>query len=488
MHDASVDKFNRYGPIVREEYEWRRPVVHLFDPLDFEKIFRSNEKCPVRPESEFVRHHRLQNRDRYPTVGMAHSQGDEWYQERHRIAPILLSKRSSPGVPENHIPKQNEICNDFIAYLSERKDVDHVIPDVREATNRLALESICSLCLGMRIGTLDPWSSREGCISSTPNATASSHLISLTAKLFNSYNKLYYGLPTWKLYRSASYAEFCQVEDDIYNMTMRFIEAESERKRQTCRTERPDSILDAFARLPDFDPRHIPITVSDFIAGGTFTIANSLTYLIQNLACNPRVQEKIHEELTAAGLGGRPDMGKEDLSRIPYLRAAIKESFRITSTIPAIVRILANDSILSGYHVPKGVSFFSAAKPRILTPFCDWHSIPQTKVFCHFLVTCQLEKYFPDPGSFKPERWLGPSRHEINPFASMPFGTGPRMCVGRRFAEHQLHMTVAKLVLKFKLEPRQEKLFRTHEFIVVPSHAVPVRFVPRTASPSDPIP
>lgn len=332
--------------------------MHLFDPLDFEKIFRSREKCPVRPESEFVRHYRLQNRDRYPTIGMAHSQGDEWYQERQRIAPILLSKSSSPGVPENHIPKQNDICNDFIVYLSDRKDMDHVIPDVREATNRLALESICSLCLGMRIGTLDPPSSREIRSWSTPSNDASSHLISLTAKLFNSYNKLYYGLPTWKLYRSASYTEFCQAEDDIYNMTMRFIEADSARGKPICRPERADSILDAFARLPDFDPRLIPITVSDFIAGGTFTIANSLTYLIQNLACNPRVQEKIHAELSVAGLTGRKgEMRSEDLSRIPYLRAAVKESFRVTSTIPAIVRILGNDTNLSGYHVPKGVSF-----------------------------------------------------------------------------------------------------------------------------------
>lgn len=363
MHDASLDKFNRYGPIVREEYEWRRPVVHLFDPMDFEKIFRSKEKCPKRPESEFVKHYRLQNPDRYPTVGMAHSQGEEWYEERQRIAPILLTKTSSPGVPENHIPKQNQICNDFIAYLSDLKDIDHVIPDVREATNRLALESICSLCLGMRMESLSSHSQlNRTSASSDPESTLSApgrHLISLTGKLFNSYNKLYYGLPTWKLYRSASYKEFCEVEEDIYNMTMRFIDQHIRDARGKAGVrDRPASILEALINLPNFDPRHIPITVSDFIAGGTFTVANSLTYLIQNLACNPQSQEIIHKELESAGLlpGGGSVIRSENLSRIPYLRAAVKESFRMTSTIPAIVRILENDTILSGYHVPKGVS------------------------------------------------------------------------------------------------------------------------------------
>ena len=416
MHDASLDKFNRYGPIVREEYEWRRPVVHLFDPVDFEKIFRSKEKCPKRPESEFVKHYRLQNPDRYPSVGMAHSQGEEWYEERQRIAPILLTKTSSPGVPENHIPKQNKICNDFIAYLSDRKDIDHVILDVREATNRLALESICSLCLGMRMGTLTSDSPLQQTSSSPPESaadcTSGRQLISLTGKLFNSYNKLYYGLPTWKLYRSASYKEFCEVEDDIYNMTMRFIEQHIRESGGIAEaSDRPASILEALINLPNFDPRHIPITVSDFIAGGTFTVANSLTYLIQNLACNAETQEMIHRELHSAGLSrdAGSEISSDDLSRIPYLRAAVKESFRMTSTIPAIVRILENDTILSGYLVPKGVSIFvtachlatlSRVFPASFTMSeycCLFYFLffsKQTKVFCHFLVTCQTEKVF----------------------------------------------------------------------------------------------
>ena len=357
MHDASLDKFNRYGPIVREEYEWRRPVVHLFDPLDFEKIFRSKEKCPNRPESEFVRHYRLQKPDRYPSIGMAHSQGEEWYEERQRLAPVLLTKLASPGVPENHIPRQNDICNDFISYLCQHKDSDHVTSDVREATDRLALESIGSLCLGIRLGALSVQSQPDPGSCPSPG----NQLISLTRRLFNSYNRLYYGLPTWKLYRSPAYKEFCEVEDHIYDMTMRFIEERGQLPSGTASQERPNSVVSALLRLPGFDQRHIPITVSDFIAGGTFTIANSLTYLIQNLACNPHAQEAILAELQDAGLArdAARHMDSDSLTRIPYLRAAVKESFRLTSPIPAIVRILQSDAVLSGYHVPKGVSPFT---------------------------------------------------------------------------------------------------------------------------------
>lgn len=125
------------------------------------------------------------------------------------------------------------------------------------------------------------------------------------------------------------------------------------------------------------------------------------------------------------------------------------------------------------------------------------NSTAQTKVFSHFLVTCQLEQFFPDASSFRPERWIqnrsnlkSNNMSSIHPFSLLPFGFGNRMCVGRRFSELQLYLSVAKVVLNFHLQPnltdleekessKNKMLERTHAFIVVPSHDVPVRLIPR---------
>lgn len=65
-------------------------------------------------------------------------------------------------------------------------------------------------------------------------------------------------------------------------------------------------------------------------------------------------------------------------------------------------------------------------------------------------------------------------------FASLPFGFGPRMCAGRRFAELELIIATAKLVLNFKMEtPTDEELEKTHAFIVIPSHPIQIRFQSR---------
>ncbi|NWI57446.1 CP27B protein, partial [Calyptomena viridis] len=70
---------------------------------------------------------------------------------------------------------------------------------------------------------------------------------------------------------------------------------------------------------------------------------------------------------------------------------------------------------------------------------------------CHY-ATSRDSRFFPAPDAFRPERWLRPGDTfgDIgdtpgHPFASLPFGLGPRSCVGRRLAELQLHMALAQV-------------------------------------------
>lgn len=71
VYEACVDKYNRYGPIVKEEFQWRKPVVHLFDPADFETVGMLQGISPIRPISEFLKHYRENNPHKYDTVGLA---------------------------------------------------------------------------------------------------------------------------------------------------------------------------------------------------------------------------------------------------------------------------------------------------------------------------------------------------------------------------------------------------------------------------------
>lgn len=65
-------------------------------------------------------------------------------------------------------------------------------------------------------------------------------------------------------------------------------------------------------------------------------------------------------------------------------------------------------------------------------------------VFQHYVIS-NSEKYFKNPNNFEPERWLRCNKNLHHPFASLPFGYGKRMCLGRRFAELEIQTLITKV-------------------------------------------
>lgn len=373
LHEANEDKYYRFGSILKEEFVPGEPVINLFDPHDFQTVFRSQGKYPNRPPSDFVRHYRLSRRDRYPTIGMAHSQGEEWLSERSNLAPLLLKT----SFIENNLPVQNEICNHFIDYISSAGSVDKKkrnnnnntdirIDNLKESTDRLALESIVSLSLGIQIGCLNDSS------CSPPSRESSSRaqtLISTTQQLFEAYNKLYYGPKLWKLIPTSAYKSFTSAEDSIYDLASSIMRERMNKSTGDVANSitndqiNYNSIVDYLLAqdTSSTDVSSAAVTVADFIAGGTFTVSTSLVYALYHLSHNQQVQDKLYSEIQSIASSStserqRDEITMDDLSRMSYLKACVKESFRLTPTTPAVVRVLQEDAVLSGYHVPKGVS------------------------------------------------------------------------------------------------------------------------------------
>jgi len=75
------------------------------------------------------------------------------------------------------------------------------------------------------------------------------------------------------------------------------------------------------------------------------------------------------------------------------------------------------------------------------------HSIWQTSILMPNLMLSKMEKYYPQTDKFIPERWIkeDPQHHKAHPFLTMPFGFGPRMCIGRRFAELEIETLMTKV-------------------------------------------
>ncbi|KAM7439847.1 hypothetical protein ABFA07_010817 [Porites harrisoni] len=127
----------------------------------------------------------------------------------------------------------------------------------------------------------------------------------------------------------------------------------------------------------------------------------------------------------------------------------------MTPSSPSLTRVLDQDVVLSGYHVPA-----------------------QTHVTMEFYATTRSEKYFKEPLEFKPERWLRESK-EVHPFSHLQFGFGPRMCLGRRVAELEMYVLVCKLLQRFRLEYHHEPLEMRQKLLTAPDKPVKITFAVR---------
>ncbi|XP_064257065.1 LOW QUALITY PROTEIN: basic proline-rich protein-like [Passer domesticus] len=209
--------------------------------------------------------------------------------------------------------------------------------------------------------------------------------------------------------------------------------------------------------------------VTELLLAGVDTVASTLAWSLYELARNPGAQAALHRQLVAAtgGVTGGDSATADGataaataaaLGRLPLLRAVVKETLRLYPVIPANARVVPECDIRVGdYLVPR-----------------------QTLItLCHY-ATSRDSRFFPAPDAFRPERWLR-HRDTRHPFASLPFGLGPRSCVGRRLAELQLHMALAQILLRFEVRPepgggRVRPMTRT---LLAPGAPISLRFLER---------
>jgi cytochrome P450 len=165
--------------------------------------------------------------------------------------------------------------------------------------------------------------------------------------------------------------------------------------------------------------------VTIFMAGHE-TTAVALTWTWYLLSQHPAVEARLHAELDAV-LAGRPPR-HDDLANLPYTRMVIEESMRLYPPAHTLARqAVAADQVL-GVKVPAGGMVLIA--PWLLH---------------------RKASLWPDPERFDPERFA-PERSASRPrFAYIPFGAGPRICIGAAFAMTEAMLILALIAQRFSL-------------------------------------
>ncbi len=166
--------------------------------------------------------------------------------------------------------------------------------------------------------------------------------------------------------------------------------------------------------------------ITIFIAGHE-TTAQAMNWTWYLLSQHPAEEARLHAELEAV-LGGRTPT-QDDLPKLPYTRRVVEESMRVYPTAPGIsARIARADDEICGVKVRKGTSI-------AIAPWLLHHH----------------RRLWDEPNRFDPDRFL-PERSAGRPrFAYLPFGAGPRVCIGHVLAMNEAVLILASLAQRYRL-------------------------------------
>jgi cytochrome P450 len=174
------------------------------------------------------------------------------------------------------------------------------------------------------------------------------------------------------------------------------------------------------------DPDRLTERVATMITAGHETTAVALFWALHIVASTHPVQQRVAEEV--ASLDISPDGAANALPKLTYTRAVVQETLRLYPPAFTLVRQARGADIAGGVEVPAGAIVFIA----------PW-------------VLHRHRRLWAEPERFDPERFL-PGAPPPDRFAYLPFGVGPRVCIGAQFALTEAVLVLAKLVQAFRIE------------------------------------
>ncbi|XP_017780830.1 PREDICTED: probable cytochrome P450 49a1, partial [Nicrophorus vespilloides] len=301
-------------------------------------------------------------------------------------------KGIAPLLNQNIVNKYTKqlynIGNNLVNYIGRNRNKDNILHDLFQHSMLYAIDCISIVSTSKQTSCLEENGKNE-----------SEKIIKASKDFMEGLYETLMGPPIWKFIKTSGYKKLESSHEIIYNLIRKEFNSSN--------IDESNIFLWKLCKDKQFSRDDASMIAVEVFLGGIDAIATTLAFTLYFLAKNENVQKIARKDLDGQ-----------------YLKACVKETLRLRMTAGANSRFIAEDAIISGYSVPK-----------------------DTLVLLFSSVTGQSEEYFNDSKSYIPERWLKP----VHPFASLPFGIGPRMCPGRRYAETELQIALKQILKSYNV-------------------------------------
>ncbi|XP_063387752.1 cytochrome P450 6B1-like [Cydia fagiglandana] len=386
-------------------------------------------------------------------ANLFHADGDTWRVLRSRFSPLFTS-----GKLRNMLHLINERAEKFVNYvdLITKDNTEH---EVHSLVQKYTQATIAACAFGLDMDTYGQLADTLKRIDEKIFTVNSSSILDM----------LYPGI--LKKMGGSKFPK--EVKEFFFDLTKRIISQRQgkpterndfmdlilalRQKEIQCRTKNDDNLI--------LDMNDSVISAQSFVfyAAGYETSASTMGFLLYQLALNQDIQNKVIEELDAVLKKHNGEMSLEVISELTYMGKVFDETLRMYPIIDKLKRCAQMD-----YEVPE--TDLTIKKGQIV--IVPVHGI-------HF-----DEKYYPNPEVFNPERFSPENVAARHSCAYMPFGLGPRHCIGMRFAIVQIRVCLAKLLSRFRvarsLNTKSFCEFSPTRLVLYPEGGIKLNFVRRS--------
>ncbi|CAH2305233.1 sterol 26-hydroxylase, mitochondrial-like [Pelobates cultripes] len=442
-HELQIIFKEKYGPMWKSSFG-QYQVVNVADVNLVETVLRQEGKYPMRCDMVLWKVHRHMRDLAY---GPLTEEGHRW----HRLRTVLNKRMLLPQEVVLYTGSLNEVVTDFLLRLDEmRKESPSgvMVNDLPNALYRFAFEGISYILFETRIGCLEKQipSDTQRFIDSI-GSMMKNHVIASI-------------LPEWTNRVLPFFKRYIESWDNIFSFGKKLIDQKMEKIQE--RLERGEEVqgeyLTYLLSSGQLTDKEVYGSVAELLLAGVDTTSNTLSWALYHLSKNPEIQEELYKEVTGV-IPGETIPTAQDISKMPLLRAVIKETLRMYPVIPTNSRVAVEKAITIGdYNFPKGTLF----------------------ALCHYVIARE-EDNFPEPNKFLPNRWFREQRVKNNAFSSIPFGYGVRACVGRRIAELEMHLALSRIMQKYEVkpDPSSGEIKAMARIVLAPHKPINLKFLKR---------
>nr|BAM73820.1 cytochrome P450 [Bombyx mori]BAM73821.1 cytochrome P450 [Bombyx mori] len=413
FHQYQLDIYQYFkGHPYGGTFDGRRPVLHILDPELIKAIM-------IRDFDHFTDRNTLNSMEpRYLSRSLLNLKGLEWKGVRSTLTPAFSSSRL-----KNMIPLIQQCSKQMVEFL---RKFDGKEIEMKQTMGHFTLEVIGACAFGIKCDALSNENSRFVKVAEKFDYMPKyKRVILLMLLVF---------MPKMIRYLRLSFLNI-----EYTGELVRMLQA-AKAERRSSESKKGDflQVLIDFAakETAQNDTAKREILLDDdtidaqsllFLIAGYETSSTLLSFAIHVLATKPDLQETLRAHVQEMTKG--KELSYELLSQMDYLEAFLQETLRIYPPVARVDRICTKPYIIPGTTVHVGVG------DAVAIPVYGLH---------------MDEDIYPEPREFKPERFMDDQKKDRPSHLYLPFGAGPRNCIGLRFAMISAKIAMVALMKNFK--------------------------------------